>query len=385
MTRRKLALVAFALALFGVSAGTIGCSYITALRHRSRIRKTLFVPRQHGPARVEVRGNIPIVYLHGTPAEMGTQYGTLLREPLRSLDAYVTAVFPKERLRRLRAFAEAHEPALPADVRAELRAMAAAADIPYMNLVAVNVLPRMACTALAVSGDASKDGALVMGRNVDYWSFGLSDRLGVIVVYHPDKGIPVAAVSFLGFVGAFTGINAEGVAFGNLLVFNAREDRIVPDGTSIQLAMRRAAHRAKTARQMAPLLRAERHLIPMNVMLADAKEAIALELGLSGTEARRADAAGVLAASNSFRTPDLRAKDVSCKRYAALMTAVSEADGAFDVERMKKALYAARIKSLNLQAIVFEPAAMRMHVSLNQTPASEGPYTTFDVRKFFAK
>jgi hypothetical protein len=55
-----------------------------------------------------------------------------------------------------------------------------------------------------------------------------------------------------------------------------------------------------------------------------------------------------------------------------------------NVRRMKRALHAARIATMNLQAVVLEPAAMRMHVSINHVPASAGPYVALDLRALFA-
>lgn len=382
--RPNLLHVVLAVAIVGLAGiGTTGCSYISALRNRSRIRSGLLTPRRDDPAHLDVRGNIPVLHLYGTPKEMGTQYGTILRGPLRALIAYVRAVMPAARLRRLIAFGEAHERTLPQEIRDEIRAIAAAAEVPYVELVTLNVLPGVMCTGLAVSGEASKGGSLIMGRNVDYFGFGLAKCGSLIVVYHPREGVPVVAVSFIGMVGAYTGINGEGVAFGNMLIFNARDQSIAPDGLPIQIAMRLAAHRSRSARAMSAILRSQKHMAPMNVMTADRREAIVLELGLKAS-AVRLERRGVLAASNHFRTPELRAREVACERYATLIVTAEKNYGAFDVELMKKTLHAARIRGLNLQAVVFEPAAMKMHVSVNRTPAAAGPYTVFDVTKLCA-
>ena len=376
------AVVAAAVITLG-GIGTTGCSYISALRNRARIRSGLLTPRRHGPAHLTVRDNIPVLHLYGTHSEMGTQYGTVLRKPLQALHAYMRAVMPQEQRERLLAFGEAHEPTLPQGIRDELRAISAAAEVPYMDLVTMNVLPRMLCTGLAVSGEASKGSALIMGRNADYFGFGLEDRGSMIVVYHPREGVPVVAVSFIGMIGAFTGINGEGVAFGNMLVFNARNDDIAHGGLPIQIAMRLAAHRTRSAQAMSAALRSQKHMAPMNVMVADGQRAIVLELGLDASAVRLARR-GMLAVSNYFRTPELRTRNIACERYATLIAAADSNYGSFDVELMKTTLHAARIDSLNLQAAVFEPAAMRMHVSANRSPASAGPYTTFDVRKLCA-
>jgi hypothetical protein len=55
------------------------------------------------------------------------------------------------------------------------------------------------------------------------------------------------------------------------------------------------------------------------------------------------------------------------------------------VEQMQAALHDNRIPEMNLQAVVFEPAAGRMHVSINRVPASAGPYESLDVRRLFAR
>ena len=122
---------------------------------------------------------------------------------------------------------------------------------------------------------------------------------------------------------------------------------------------------------MSAILRSQKHMVPMNVMTADRRGTIVLELGLKASGVRLARR-GVLAASNHFRTPELRAREVACERYATLIATAEKNYGAFDVELM------------NLQAAVFEPAAMRMHVSVNRSPAAAGPYTVFDVKKLCA-
>ena len=371
------------LILWLCAVGTPGCSYVTALRCRSQIRSGLLTPRRHDPAHLDVRGNIPILHLYGTPEEMGTQYGTILREPLQALSKYVHALVPSGRLNRMLAYAEEQEPSLPDAIRAELRAISEASGMPYIDLVAMNVLPRIMCSGLAVSGEASQGGSLIMGRNAEYFAFGLADRGSMMVVYHSSEGLPVVAVSFIGLVGAFTGMNSEGVGFGNMLVFKARDDGIAPGGLPIQIAMRLGAHRSSSAGSMSTWLLSQKHVIPMNVMVADRNEAIVTELGLRSNAVRLAQR-GVLASTNYFRTPGFGASEVACKRYARLMDATKKHRGSFDVALMKKALHAARIKNLNIQAAVLEPGAMRMHVCANQTPASAGPYTVFDVKKLCA-
>lgn len=383
--RLRIALAALFVLMTALT--TISCCYGRALWYRHEIHAELqspaFVdPQKRAGARLEIRGRVPIVHVYGSPEERGTQYGTLLRTPLRALDAYIRILLPATQLDPLLATADELEPALPEAMRDEIKAISRASGVPYRDLAALNVVPRLRCSALSVWSGATADGNLIMGRNADYFGMGLSDRGSLVVVHHAADGNPVLTVNFLGMIGGFTGINSKGVAFGNMLVFNAEQRPMNKEGLAIQLQLRIAAQKADTARQMADILKTQTHVIPMNVMIADQREAIVLEIGPSGIEERTGEG-GVLAASNWFLVPSLRTKEVACRRYTALTNAARRGYGSFTVEDMKAALFASRIENLNLHAVIFEPGACRIHVSINREPASEGPYTTLDLAELF--
>ncbi|MHC4982195.1 MAG: C45 family autoproteolytic acyltransferase/hydrolase [Planctomycetota bacterium] len=351
-----------------------------ALVYRHQIKAAMRTPAAHGRARLEIYEGVPVVHLYGSAEEMAAQYGALLKPALQALAKYGDSLLPAPTKKRLIEYARGQEPLLPEDIRRQLQALADASGVPYDDIVALNVVPRIRCTTLAVWGPATADGALIMGRNADYFGMGLADRGSLIVVCHSSEEKPVVLVSFLGMLGGFAGINSDGVAFGNMLVFNATGPRCQDGGLPVQLAMRLAAEKADDAQSMARELGNMKHVIPMNVMVADLRRAMLLELGLSDTVIRHGKN-GVLAASNDFLEHPLRAGGVYCRRYNALVSAAAKHGGGMGVEEVKKALHAARIATMNIQAVIFEPAAMRMHVSINRCPASAGPYTQFDLRQ----
>lgn len=371
------------LATIVVAGCGISCKAIDGWLAYEQIGWSMRKAAEAPPARLEVHGRVPVVHVYGTPREMGAQYGTLLRRPLRALRRCLRAFVSENARAYFLAYAEAHEPHLPGEIREELRAVAEASGLPYMELVAMNVVPKLACSALAVwDPQDANDPGLIMGRNAEYFSLGFKDRGMLVVVYHAREGVAVVSVNFLGMIGSFTGINARGVAFGNMLVFNAAGPQKHKAGLPIQIALRLAAQRSHTAEQMADLLRGNKHVIPMNVMVADRTQALVLELGVGRTEVRRGDR-GVLAATNYFLKPLLRDSAVRCGRRQSLLAAARRCRGRMNAEEMTAALHDARIDKLNLQAVVFEPGAMRMHVSINRIPASAGPYVTFDLRELF--
>lgn len=374
-----------ALALTISLSAASGC----CLQYRNDIKTGLHEERHCGQGSLTVRGGIPVVQVYGTPEEMGTQYGTLLKEPLHALNDYVHWFVPSIKRRWLEEEAMRAEPALPEDLRRQLKAMAKAADLPYGWVVTLNLTAKMHCSTLAAWGPASANGNLVMGRNSDYWGAGLTDRLGLITVYHPDHGHAVASVNFLGMLGAFTGMNDQGVCFGNMLVFNAKDAKPNPRGLTIQLLMRQAAQSTDNGEAFLAFLARAKHAIPMNVMGADPQGAAVIELSPTAPAVIRHAAPGQswVAASNHFRLDATARCPVDCHRYKALATAGQNGQSGaapMTADTMEKALYDARIRFINLQAVVFEPAAGRMRVSINKTPASAGPYVLFDTAKLFA-
>ena len=334
--------------------------------------------RGHEPG-VELRGNVPIVRLAGTPAQMGWQYGTMFAEPLRALSACVEAAMPRALRERFLAMMRKGEPHLPESVREEIAAMASASGAPYDHLAALNVVTRIACTTVAARDEG---GRLIMGRNGDFFGLGIADRAMMVVVRRPANARATATVGFLGMVGAFTGMNDAGVAYGNMIVFNAAGPKLRLEGLPIQIAIQQAAERAASAVEMSDLLCAQSHVAPMNVMSADADTAQVAELSLVGTAVRQMDS-DLLVATNHFRTEALQAYPERCQRYDRL-TANGHDAITMTVADMKRALHRNRVRLMNLQAVVFEPAAMRMHVAVNRLPASAGPYVTLDLADLLA-
>jgi len=371
-----------ALSVLACAVLLVSCTKLGGLVDRAKIKSGLLTPARSGKAHLDVYGSIPVLHLYGTPAEMGEQYGALLKTSLRALHGYMHAFMPEDQLERYLDFARGQEKNLPAAMRTELKAIAAAAGVPYVEIVALNVTPRLRCTALAMWGKAARNGNMILGRNMDYFSVGLGDRGSLVIVYHAEGLIPVAAVSFIGMNGAYTGVNEKGVAFGNLLVFNAADNGMRKDGLCIQLILREAAHKCSTASEMAEFIRKRKHIIPVNVITADAREAKSVELGLRDSHVWNGQK-GVLAVSNHFRARKLYDVARTCRRYDSLLRSAAKNYGRFDVEIMGNALYAARVKDMNLQAVVFEPEAMLMHLSMNRMPASKGPYRKFDLRRLF--
>jgi len=332
-------------------------------------------------ARIDIVQELPVIHRYGTPEEMGRQYGTLLKGSINDVVNLVKLLLPPESLDSYVAAAKALEKNLPEGTVLQLKAVAGAAGVPYDIILAINMTAKYNCSGLTVLGDRAKDGKMMFCRNLDYFAYGLGHCANIIIVFHPEAGKRLVSLAFVGFIGAYTGINEDGVAFGNMLVFNSAPPLYNSRGVTIHLAFREAAFKAVDTESFCDLIAKMEHVIPMNAMVADGKKACVLEIGAEKMS-RRFPERNYIAATNYFLNPGKRSQKVDCERYGYLDALGSDAGAALGVEDMEKALKGSAMGKLNLQAVVFVPADMKMYLSMNRMPpAADGPYREFDIRE----
>ncbi|MDA3927384.1 MAG: C45 family autoproteolytic acyltransferase/hydrolase [Prolixibacteraceae bacterium] len=336
-----------------------------------------------GKPRIEYIESIPVVHLYGSDFEMGQQYGQLLSVQLIALEDIVNAIFSEKKVEGYKQQALQSEHVLPIEIKQFLKGVSLSSDVSENSLLALNLVPRISCSVLAVWGNATANGNLLMGRNADYNLKRINKALGILVVKHPTNGFATVASSFIGLAGSFTGMNEKGVCFGNMLVYNGLSDVIKKDGMPIQLLMQQGGEKYSSAREMIEYLCEQKHMIPENVMCADSSEAIIAELSQELSVIREGHKE-VLAATNFSYSSGMFKKAKNDQRFADLMFLAKKNYGLFNIELLQEAMHKARGKNKNLQCVLFEPALMKMYVSMNKVPASKGPFTEFDVQKLFS-
>jgi hypothetical protein len=367
------------------SAGILpGCKMYTAFNAVFNPDWENFSPSPNGTPRLEYIYSFPVIHLYGTPAEMGRQYGTILQKQLKGLEYISTRFFPDNKLNEFLKIAKETENHLPRETLEFIAEVSGSSGVDYYKLLAINTVPKVSCSVLAAWGDATEDGNLLMGRNADYDFKRINKAIGIIVVKHPDNGYATIASSFLGLAGTFTGINEKGVCYGNMLVYNGNEENNSDDGLPIQLLMQTAAENQSSARGMIDYLTSQKHIIPVNVMCADKDEAIVAELGQQNFAIRKGEN-DVLAATNYFYSSGMFENPENDKRLSLMLLKVREHYGKFKLKHLKVAMHQARQPNENLQCVLFEPAKMQMHVSMNKVPASKGPFHTIDIIELLEK
>ncbi len=179
-----------------------------------------------GAGWLEIVDGCRVLHLQGTPYEIGYQHGALLKEHIRENLHFLLAVkgapvkvgpLPLSPRVAIESIVKFQEPHVPPKYFQEMEALAAAADVPVKDVRAANFIPELFhCSGFAVMNSATKDGTLYHGRVLDYavdWQ--LQDH-AVLIVCEPAGGIPFVNVSYAGFVGSVTGMNARHVSIGEM-------------------------------------------------------------------------------------------------------------------------------------------------------------------------
>jgi len=169
----------------------------------------------------------PVLHLKGTPYEIGYQHGALLKQSARDNMHYLLEVkgqtpvklgplslSPRAAINSIVKIQQRH--ILP-KYDQEFAGLAAAAELPLADVRAGNFIPELFhCSGFAVMNSATQDGTLYHGRVLDYavdWQ--LQDH-AVLIVCEPAGEIPFVNVSYAGFIGSVTGMNARHVSIGEM-------------------------------------------------------------------------------------------------------------------------------------------------------------------------
>jgi hypothetical protein len=276
------------------------------------------------------RGNIKIVWLTGTPYEMGYQHGSLLhdeigsmgREIINGLDL-VGRGLGLARLARRRSSPEiAEECRGLADATADLGMTAdgcmtlAFGDVfqEFFTYTIPNLLFNDGCAQFAAAGVATADGRLYHGgtldndgRPIDYWI-----KNSTVFVRQPANGIPHVFIGVPGALWPNSGINAAGIS----IALDTAHPNQVTDldldrgGSNVQL-MNEILVRAQNLEDAVTIFENSPRMRANLIMVADgkAKRAGVFEL-LGNTYAlRELDENGVVYMTNHFVSKELAGRD----------------------------------------------------------------------------
>jgi predicted choloylglycine hydrolase len=353
-----------------------------------------FPEAKQGKGELRYVNGIPILTVEGSPAETGEQMAVLAVKPAKRVLDY-----PKDLLHAIRM--EAALPVLtmagkamvarfPADYLAELEAIAKSGidrDTVVLGNTMFDIKNVFACSALIVEADRSATKGPLFGRNLDYPSLGYIYEYSLVTVYKSKGKHAFASIGFPGLVGCLSGMNDAGLCLGVLEVRHVKEgeEKFDAFGTPYALCYRRILEECATVEEAEKLLKSMRRTALGNLAICDPHGGAVFEITPKHLVVRRPEQ-GLCSCTNHFHTKELKPESQpnvfgTLNRYEILeRTRQLSKVGLDDVH---KALDATSVKTHTLQTMTFEPARLRIHLSIGCCPSSAKKPTTLDLSPLF--
>ncbi|MBV9126106.1 MAG: peptidase C45 [Planctomycetes bacterium] len=339
-----------------------------------------------GQGFLETIDGYPVLHLKGNPYEMGYQHGRLLQEHVRQNLHYLLEIKGQQKIKlfgqevmtageAVRTIAAAQRQFLPREFQEEQDGLADGAGVPRADIQLANGIPELFhCSGFAVLNQATRDGTLYHGRVLDYavdWH--LQDH-AVLIVAEPDGGIPFVNVSYAGFIGSVTGMNAAGISIGEM----GGKGQGHWQGVPMAFLVREVLQRARTLDEAIAIFRDQPRTCQYFYVIADGKNnrAVGMEASWNNfTLVKPGEAIQQL----PHAVPDAVLLSAG-SRYEELVRRVQTDWGKLDEVSARKLMDCGVAMKSNLHDVLFAPASTKFWVanaSSDRQPAATQPYHSF--------
>ena len=351
----------------------------------------VFQENRFGDAELKYINDLPVLTVVGTPEEIGRQKAVLTVDVVKKIADYPRKLLNrsdhKDRLPEYLAISKALARNLPADHRAELRAFAEQSGVDRDLGTLANVLAdiyrgSVSCSSLIVESKKSATNSPLFGRNLDFYTLGILDKYSLVTVHRPRGKHAFVTIGFPGLFGCLSGMNDAGLALAVHEVFFSRDGATMfnPKGMPYAFCFRQMLEQCATVEEAEQLLRATERTTILSLTLCDRRYGVVLEMTPKSVVARHASE-GICACTNHFRTDEL-AMLPWCNRYRKLVQ--SRKQGQLSVSDVSKHLDAVNMGRLTVQTMIFEPAALKLHLAIGSCPSSSLPIKPLELKPLFA-
>jgi isopenicillin-N N-acyltransferase-like protein len=331
-----------------------------------------------------------VLHVKGDPYEMGFQQGTLLRDDIRESVRFLFEVKAKELKLELagiklldpklaiRGIASGQRKFVPERFFEEMRGVADGAGLDVQDIIIANFIPELFhCSGFALSGSATKDGTLYHGRILDYGcDWRLQDH-AVLTVAEPRGKVPFVNVTYAGFVGSVTGMNAERISIGEMGGRGMGHWEGVPMAFLVRIVLEEADNLDRAI----AVFRDNPRTCEYYFVIADGETGKAV--GMEATW----NVFGVIGMGESHPRLPHAVKDAvllsAGDRYEELARRVQKGIGGFDAESARHLMDRPVAMKSNLHSVLFETSTTRFWVanaSKDGKPAALQPYHAFELR-----
>lgn len=270
---------------------------------------------------------------------------------------------------------------------------------------ALQDLALVGCSSMAVWGDKSEDGSLLIGRNFDFYAGDDFAKDKIILFIKPDKGIPFMNVTWGGMIGVLSGMNAEGLT----VTINAgKSDIPLVAKTPISIVTREILQYASTIDEAIAIAKKREVFVSESIMVGSAKDkkAVLIEMAPDNFDVYEVENSNQLVCSNHFQSKAYQSDERNVEhineshsqyRFDRMNELLAEKEKMnpqkmAEILRNKEGLAELKIgfgneKSLNQlrahHAVIFKPEQLMVWVSSN--PYQLGEFVAYDLNEVFGK
>lgn len=336
---------------------------------------------------------VMVLHVKGTPYEMGYQHGALLKEHVQANFNFLLGKKAAELLQignvkvnprvAIDSIAEKQKPFVPQKYFDEIKGLADASGMSPKDIRSANFIPELFhCSGFAVMNSATKDGKLYHGRVLDYACDWQLQEHAVVMVAEPDDGIPFVNITYAGFIGSVTGMNAEKVAIGEMGGPGFGHWNGVP----MAILMREVIQHAKTLKEAVAVFEDNPRTCVYYYVISDGKTNEAVGVATNWKKMLTIDP------GKGHKLLPLPVDDAivlsADERYKTLVERVKSQHGKIDAQAALHLMDRPVAMSSNLHNVLFEPASTKFWVanaSVDKQPAATQPYHAFQLTELLKR
>ncbi|MDB6034385.1 MAG: Alpha/beta hydrolase family protein [Verrucomicrobiales bacterium] len=339
-----------------------------------------------GQGRLEMVDGTRVLFLEGSPEEMGRQQGMLLKKEIRRVvDRILYGVGVGSSFEKGRWFfgeiEEAQGRLKPyMDVRYlnEMDAIALASGVEKEEIRLANFFPELFhCSGFALFGNATVDGKMYHGRVLDYLKGVGLEQNAVVTVVQPDKGNAWVNIGYAGFIGSITAMNEKQVTIGEM---GGRGEGNW-DGKPMAELVREVMEKASTLEEAVEIMRKGPRTCEYYYVISDAKSKKAIGIAATATKFET-----VNPGENHPQLPH-GIKDTvlmsAGNRYEKLVERVKKGYGKLDAETARDLMCRPVAMNSNIHSVLFAPDTLDFWVANadDKNVASHARYTHYNLRE----
>lgn len=344
-----------------------------------------------GNGRLELHDGTRVLFLSGSPEEMGRQHGELLKPEIHDVSAKILygigvgSSFAKGNW----FFGEVEnaqsrvEKFVDPRVLREMDALADAAGVHRQESRLSNFFPELFhCSGFALLGKSTADGHVYHGRVLDYLRGVGLEQNAVVTVYQPSDGRHAwVNLTYAGFVGSVTAMNEKGISVGEMGGHGYGDW----DGKPMAQLVREVMEKASTLDEAVEIMRVGPRTCEYYYVIADGKTKQAVGIGATPTkfEVVRPGEAHPKLSKPQPDTVLLSAGD----RYDLLAERVKAKWGKFDAPAAIELMTRPVCMTSNIQSVLFVPDTLDFYVANADgvNVASHTRFTKYNLRELLGR